>query len=75
VNNDNPEETETGAWREMSIAWLASEIFAPRLVRGPVGPRLLLWNGNDAQWVSPILKSGDTTAYWTGPSNFTADVQ
>jgi hypothetical protein len=71
----NPAESEGNGWREVPIAWGAIEAFAPSFVRGPVGPRLLLWSGNDAQWVNPLLAGGDTTTYWTSSLNFTTDVQ
>ena len=70
--NFQPEENEN-AWRAMQIAWLASETFAPELLRRQVGVRLLLWNGSEAKWVNPVLSGGDTSASWTGSLNSKTD--
>lgn len=71
--NFQPEESDNNAWRAMQIAWLASEAFAPQLLRRQVGVRLLLWNGSEAQWVNPVLSGSDTSASWTGSLNSKTD--
>jgi hypothetical protein len=75
LENCQPEENEKNAWRAMSIDWLASDTFAPQLLRRQVGVRLLLWNGAEAQWVNPILSGGETGASWTGSLNSAADLK
>jgi hypothetical protein len=72
AHENEPEETPSGAWQALPIAWIVSESFAPRLTRGQVGARLLIWTGNDTQWVSPLVSAQDGVS-WTGSLNFTAD--
>ena len=71
--NCHPEENETKARRAIPITWALSEEFAPQLVRGQVGVRLLLWNGVKAQWVNPVLSAKDKSASWTATLNSATD--
>ena len=64
--NCQPEENESNAWSPMPIAWVTSEPFAPQLLRRQVGVRLLMWNGSEAKWVSPILAGSQS---WTSSLN------
>jgi hypothetical protein len=73
AHEHQPEETGSSAWRAMPISWIATEEFAPRLLRGQVGVRLLIWTGNDTQWATPLLAGGNSGVSWTGSLNFTAD--
>src|SRR3954453_9467459 len=43
TNQGEPEENENTGWRAMPIAWIASEAFAPSMMRRQVGARLLMW--------------------------------
>jgi hypothetical protein len=61
------DENENAAWRALPIAWAGDETFALPLVRRQVGARLLEWNGQGANWVSPLLSN------WSGSLNFAAD--
>lgn len=72
ARENQPEEASSGAWQALSIAWIASEGFALPLTRGQVGARLLIWTGNDTQWVSPLVSAQDGVS-WTGSLNLTAD--
>ena len=74
-NNCQPEENEKGAWRAMPIEWLDTESFAPRLALQRISPREILWLGHDTQWATPLIKSGETNAFWAGCFNFTADAK
>jgi hypothetical protein len=66
MNFENCQSADNGnsAWRAMPIDWVASEGFAPQMLRRQVGVKLLLWNGSEAQWVSPVLSGNDGIASW-----------